>query len=108
MSKNARVKAIALERKKKMADQQLVIHAEVVVFFKPDQAPANLIPKDGWKNPPFVCKAFRQSTLQIQAMSSRTVVTIDEGPEGSRHFFHWSDIAHIEIVDSRIESPTRH
>lgn len=93
------------ERKEKMDDQQPVIHAEVVVFFKPNQAPANLIPEDSKKNPPFVVKAFRQSTLQIQAMSSQTVVTIDEGKEGSRHFFHWNDIAHIEVVDSKIESP---
>ena len=85
-----------------MADQQPVIHAEVVVFFKPDRAPINLIPKDGKKNPLFVCKAFRRCMLQIQAMPSETVVTIDEGKEGSRHFFHWDDIAHIEVVDSQL------
>jgi len=91
-----------MERKEKMADQQPVIHAEVIVFFKPDCAPINLIPKDGPKNPKIVCKAFRQSTLQIQAMSSETVVTIDEGKDGSRHFLHWTDIAYIEVVDSQI------
>ena len=87
-----------------MANQQPVVHAEVVVFFKPDRAPVNLIPEGSKKNPPFVVKAFRQCMLQIQAMSSQTVVTIDEGKDGSRHFFHWDDIAHIEVVDARIES----
>ncbi len=86
-----------------MAEQQQpVIHAEVVVFFKPDQAPVNLIPEDGPENPKMVCKAFRHSTLQIQTMSSQTVVTIDEGKDGSRHFLHWDDIAHIEVVDSQV------
>ncbi len=85
-----------------MSEQQPKIHAEVVVFFKPDRAPVNLIPKDGPKNPRVVCKAFRHCMLQIQAMSSQTVVTIDEGKDGSRHFFHWDDIAHIEVVDTQL------
>ena len=86
-----------------MADQQpLVIHAEVVVFFKSDRAPPNLVPEGHRKGP--VVKAFRQSTLQIQSTATESVVTIDEGAEGSRHFLHWDDVAHIEVVDARIRS----
>ena len=102
MSKGAREAAVRkrIQQEKKMADQQPVIHAEVVVFFKPDRAPTNLVPKGHRKGP--VVKSFRQSTLQIQAMASESIVTIDEGEEGSRHFLHWDDIAHIEVVDARI------
>lgn len=99
---NARRRAMTYEREKKMAEQKPpVIRAEVVVFFKPDCAPPNLIPEGYRKGP--VLKSFRQSTLQIQAMASETVVTIDEGEDGARHFLHWADIAHIEVVDARIK-----
>ena len=86
-----------------MAEKPPVIHAEVVVFFKPDQAPPNLVPKDHKKGHPVV-KSFRRCTLQIQAMASESVVTIDEGEDGSRHFLHWDNVAHIEVVDARIRS----
>lgn len=102
MSTRARNHAIAMERKKKMAEKPPVIHAEVVVFFKPDRAPPNLIPEGHRKGP--VIKAFRRCTLQIQAMASESVVTIDEGEDGSRHFLHWDDVAHIEVVDARIRA----
>ena len=105
MSKGAREAAARrrVQQEKEMAEKTPTIHAEIVVFFKPDQAPPNLIPEGHRKGHPVV-KSFRQATLQIQAMASESVVTIDEGVEGSRHFLHWDDVAHIEVVDARIRA----